>query len=57
MAQEIIKTKQSVCDDSLSDELSDALFYSKANRTHLDRTIEQLNKGLGKEHELIEVDE
>ena len=29
-------------------------FYSEANMAHLRRSIEQLNAGKGKEHELIE---
>ena len=31
-------------------------FYSEANMTRLRKSIDQLNAGEGKEHELIEVD-
>lgn len=31
-------------------------FYSESNMSHLERSINQLNEGNGKEHELIEVD-
>ncbi len=31
-------------------------FYSESNMAHLERSINQLNAGDGKEHDLIEVD-
>lgn len=31
-------------------------FYSESNMAHLERSINQLNAGNGKEHDLIEVD-
>lgn len=36
---------------------SDEYFYSKANREHLDRSIDQLKAGKGKPHDLIEVED
>jgi len=36
---------------------NDDPFYSEKNQTRLRRAIEQLEAGLGVEHELIEVDE
>jgi DNA-damage-inducible protein J len=36
---------------------SDEYFYSKANRAHLDRSVEQLKSGKTSIHEIIEVED
>ncbi len=48
--------KKVVNEQRIPFEVSVDPFYSEANMTRLRKSIDQLNAGEGKEHELIEVD-
>ena len=48
--------KKVVNEQRIPFEVSVDPFYSEANMTRLRKSIDQLNAGKGKEHELIEVD-